>query len=230
MLEKEPYRRQENILTNVLRHAREIKAKVREEKWIEWVRSIDAHTSITDMWKNIRRVQGKQLSSTPTHPDPEGEADRLANGFARRTSATKLPIMTHNRLADLRPHRTKVIARACLEDSTTDTPLTMTELKASLKTGEDGITHTVIRNAGLAGHSAILALFSASWNEGRLPAEWKRANIIPIPKPKEPGNFRPISLLSCISERIANSLKQAQVGCREVALVSVCLHERIRHL
>lgn len=39
--------------------SREIKAIVREEKQIEWCRSIDAHTSLTGMCKNIRRVRGR---------------------------------------------------------------------------------------------------------------------------------------------------------------------------
>ena len=36
--------------------------------------------------------------------------------------------------------------------------------------------------------------------EGRLPPPWKEAKIVPIPKPKDPGKYRPISLLSCLSK------------------------------
>lgn len=208
-----------NILTDVLRHAKELKKEVREEKWTEWCRTIDAHTSLAVMWNNIRRIQGRPTSSTPTHPNPEEEAERLADGFARRTAVINLPIMTQNSLDNLRPDRNDSITRASLEDAQTDIPLTITELRASLRTGadtspgEDGITHTMINKAGHAGHTALLKLFNASWEEKRLPLEWKKANIIPIPKPKEPGSFRPISLLSCISKTmermVLNRLKWA---------------------
>ena len=66
--------------------------------------------------------------------------------------------------------------------------------------GEDGTTYSMLRNMGPAGDSALLALINASWIEGRLPTRWKSAVIKPIPKPKEPGKTRPISLLSCTAK------------------------------
>lgn len=56
------------------------------------------------------------------------------------------------------------------------------------------------RNLGPAGESALLALVNASWTSGRLPAPWKNAIVHLIPKPKELGKTRPISLLSCIAK------------------------------
>ena len=50
---------------------------------------------------------------------------------------------------------------------------------------------------------AITTLFNMSLTQGRLPAEWKLARIMPIPKSQEksdPANYRPISLLSILSK------------------------------
>ncbi|KAG0724244.1 RNA-directed DNA polymerase from mobile element jockey [Chionoecetes opilio] len=58
----------------------------------------------------------------------------------------------------------------------------------------------MITNAGSDGHSALLTLFNASWEACKLPSKWKEATIIPIPKPKDPGAMRPISLLSCVGK------------------------------
>ena len=50
---------------------------------------------------------------------------------------------------------------------------------------------------------AITSLFNLSLTQGQLPAEWKLACIMPIPKSEDksnPANYRPISLLSILSK------------------------------
>ena len=50
---------------------------------------------------------------------------------------------------------------------------------------------------------AITSLFNLSLTQGQLPAEWKLACIMPIPKSQDksdPANYRPISLLSILSK------------------------------
>ena len=42
-------------------------------------------------------------------------------------------------------------------------------------------------------------MFNKSYSLGRLPAPWKHALLVPIPKPRNNG-YRPITLLSCISK------------------------------
>lgn len=54
---------------------------------------------------------------------------------------------------------------------------------------------------------ALLALFRASVNQGKLPDKWRIAKIIPLRKPqkgnyKEPESFRPISLLPTPSKAL----------------------------
>ena len=47
----------------------------------------------------------------------------------------------------------------------------------------------------------LYTLFTTSYNSGRLPADWRSANISPIYKKgnkKEPTNYRPVSLTSVI--------------------------------
>ena len=46
----------------------------------------------------------------------------------------------------------------------------------------------------------MLKLINATWHESHLPTAWKRANVKPIPKPKDPENPRPIHLLSCVNK------------------------------
>lgn len=60
---------------------------------------------------------------------------------------------------------------------------------------------------------ALIALFQASLNQGRLPDKWKIAKIIPMRKPQkgnytEPEFFRPISLLPTISKALESVIAQ----------------------
>ena len=52
----------------------------------------------------------------------------------------------------------------------------------------------------------VTKLFSTSIRLGELPDEWKVARVTPIPKSdnhSDPGNCRPISLLSILSKLLA---------------------------
>ena len=209
-------------LKAVLQHTITVKAEVREAKWLEWCRSLDSHSSLGAMWRKLRAIRGMKPPTPQTHPDPEVEAERLAAHFAGRTSADNLTGATRRKLDELSPAREEATTRACEEEAATDTPIVLHELNSALKSGssdtspgDDGITHSMISHAGEAGHEALLKLFNASLEECRLPARWKTANIVPIPKPKDPGSFRPISLLSCVSktmERIVQNRLQWVTG------------------
>ncbi|GFT04608.1 putative RNA-directed DNA polymerase from transposon BS [Trichonephila clavipes] len=64
--------------------------------------------------------------------------------------------------------------------------------------GPDGIYGLMIDLLGPHGMQKLLDIFNFSWKIGRLPRDWKRAIIIPIPKPKKDtstsASYRPIAL------------------------------------
>lgn len=73
----------------------------------------------------------------------------------------------------------------------------------------------MIREAGQRTHNELLNIINASYDAGQLPSPWKDAIIHPIPKPKEPGKVRPISLLSCLrktAEKMVFARLQWMVG------------------
>ncbi|KAK3895219.1 hypothetical protein Pcinc_001078 [Petrolisthes cinctipes] len=88
----------------------------------------------------------------------------------------------------------------------TDRPFSLQELQQAKRrgrdtaTGADGVPYSMLAHAGPAGDAALLATLNASWTAGRLPPAWNEADIKPIPKPREPSKFRPISLLSCLAK------------------------------
>ena len=97
-------------------------------------------------------------------------------------------------------------------------PFSMKELKDALKKvktkkapGPDGITEEMLKHLGACSRAVLHKIFNHSWMKGVVPAVWKEAIVIPVPKKgkdkKNPRSYRPISLLSCVGkllERMVN--------------------------
>ncbi len=201
-------------------HAAQVDQEARTEKWMEWCASFDQHTNVSQMWKKLKTITGN-FCRMPTVPNPEHEAQNLMRDFASRSSTAQIPPDTRNVLTQLQPQRRQETMRAInTPDLDTDRPFTMGELKRALKQtntapGADRITHQMIYEAGMNTHSIVLDLINRSYDERRLPSAWKRADILPIPKPKQPGTYRPISLTACpckLAERMVLNRMKWRLG------------------
>ena len=81
---------------------------------------------------------------------------------------------------------------------------TLMTTKLHKSVGPDGIPNWVLKDlAGLVGPS-LCAIFTKSLAEGRIPIDWKKAYVTPIPKVHPPrsitSDIRPISLTPNISK------------------------------
>ena len=106
-------------------------------------------------------------------------------------------------------------------------------LKLKKTPGPDGITAEMLVHLGPVSRSTLLRVINASWLEGVVPQEWRRATICPIPKAgkdkRKIASYRPIALtshLSKLAERLIlsrlnhtaaerNLIPPEQVGFRE---------------
>ena len=79
---------------------------------------------------------------------------------------------------------------------------TIKGLKMKAAPGFDGISNVAIANFPKKCLETVVAIFKTCSNWGHFPRSWKHAKIKMIPKPnrcvKDSGNYRPISLLSCV--------------------------------
>ncbi|ETO08756.1 hypothetical protein RFI_28632 [Reticulomyxa filosa] len=70
--------------------------------------------------------------------------------------------------------------------------------------GPDNIHNLMLKNGGQSLIDSLVILFGWSYRIGYFPKEWKKSNIVAIPKPdRDPSickNYRPISLLSCVGK------------------------------
>ena len=78
--------------------------------------------------------------------------------------------------------------------------------------GPDQIHYEPLKHLPVNALQILLAAFNKVWCGGKFPDLWRKATIIPIPKPgkdhRNPSNYRPISLTSCLCktmERMANN-------------------------
>ena len=69
----------------------------------------------------------------------------------------------------------------------------------------------------------LLQMYNKLWKYKHIPTEWKRATIIPIPKPNKdhtnPSNHRPITLTSCLCkvlEKMINKRVMQYVEAKKI--------------
>lgn len=106
---------------------------------------------------------------------------------------------------------------------------TLDKLNIAKAEGLDQITNAMLKNTGEAARRIILELLNSTVIGGVIPSEWKVGNVILTLK-RIPGtdinNYRPITLISCLSKVLTSILAQriaAAVESSELAgdLVSV---------
>ena len=76
-------------------------------------------------------------------------------------------------------------------------------LNTNKATGPDGVTARLLREAAPSISSSLSCLFNMSLKKGKLPCDWKRANVTPVYKKGEKElvtNYRPISLTSLVAK------------------------------
>lgn len=190
-------------LQEVKNHAKAVFSQERTSKWLNWCNSLNCHTTVSAMWKQIRTASGK-FTPTPRHPDPLTKANALNHDFAARGNTSNLSQNTRDTLLQDQPqHLHNIDIALATPHPSLDRPYTPYELQRATKSksttpGADNITHSMISNAGPTTQTAILQLINNSHATRTIPNSWKKADIIPVPKLGKDNAFRPIALTSCL--------------------------------
>ena len=90
----------------------------------------------------------------------------------------------------------------------------MTCCDVTTANGHDDTSATMLKKTAMSITPVITELFNISIRLGEIPDEWKVARITPIPKggnASDPGNYRPISLLSILSKLLEKHVRNLLV-------------------
>jgi len=95
-----------------------------------------------------------------------------------------------------------------------------------------------LKQLGDRGTTELPRICNMSWINKTVPADWRKATIIPILKsgkpPNQPGLYRPISLMSCtakfmerlVQERLSYLLEsQNPLNCNQAGFRALCCTE-----
>ena len=95
--------------------------------------------------------------------------------------------------------------------SITEVENTLKNLDTSKAVGPDLIHNKVLKMASPAISNALTLMFNRSLSESRFPDCWKKAYVTPIHKKESKsvcGNYRPISLLSCVGKVLEKCIQK----------------------
>jgi len=203
------------------RTRRLIKAKKRQT-WKQYVSKLTCRTPLKQAWNMVRKIIGKANIPQYHHlsveglevTEPEDISNVLGQTFAKHSSSG-------NYSREFQQYKTTA-EQAALDFHSSNQEnyncaISLRELKQCLgeardtSPGPDGIPYQILRMLPDQCLTVLLDIFNHIWETNNFPQSWRRAMIIPIPKPGKdcsiPANHRPIALTSCLCktmERIIN--------------------------
>ena len=178
----------------------------RKRLWREKVESSRPSTNPDKHWRLLRLISGKRQHQATNQPiffgakcysKPQAIAGKFCQQFAsvgvHKTDRNSRLIDKKLKMKHPLDHTFSPFLPAATRDAI-DKSATSTAL------GPDGLTSLHLKHLGPSGISYLTDLYNLSLSHADIPAVWKKANIVPIPKPGKPANvsksYRPISLLS----------------------------------
>ena len=189
---------------------RKLRRAIAEAKRQSW-RKMCEDTSDEDLWTTFRKLTRPRHASRLGDfrvdetwiSDDAGKARVLADRFFPTSLPSNSPTheVIHSRISEF-------LASARFTDSI---DISRQELHAAIRAsgpwkapGSDRILNICLRECEDILAPYLLQLFSASLRLQSIPAAWKEATVVAVPKPggdtSLPKGYRPVSLLSCLSK------------------------------
>ena len=208
----------------------------KERAWQEQIDKLDGARDGTEFWNSFFRLTGAESRGTRKTPLMRSDGTHTENDKERAdTFAASLEKVHNVHQGTIFDDEFKVEVESTIkehemlfkplvshvpeedDDHETLTPITTGEIKAYLKKcksssapGLDGIRYGVLKQANDKVYEALAKICNGCMATGYYPKLWKKAEGIMIPKPgkdgKMPGNYRPISLLSCMGKLFEKTL------------------------
>ena len=193
--------------------------------WHEKTASLNMEKNMTGLWNLTRALNNDNSSKSKTAIEANNELiteKRAGNVFADLYQEQSTTHVDRERIKEVREETENIILSSFGDERMTD-PFSIKELKHALKKmkskkapGPDGITGEMLKHLGACSRAVLLKIFNHSWIKGVVPAVWKEAVVIPVPKKekdkKNPRSYRPISLLSCVGKLLERTINRRLIN------------------
>ena len=188
-----------------------------------YVSKINKNTPMSKVWKMIKKMKGTYKESIKHIKKPDGHfaetpkdvANEIGNSFSKNSSPTNYTkaFQKHKSNEEKKP-----LDFSADFETVYNKNFSMEELKSciadlSLTTpGPDEIHNTLLQHLPTETVYLLLDIFNNIWKEKVFPEAWRKASVIPIPKPgkdhSNPTNYRPIALTSCLCKLMEKLVNQ----------------------
>ena len=202
--------------------ARSVIKTSKKASWQHFCTNINSKTSPTKVWKSIRKIGGNRKSSGVKHLKVQGklitDKKSISNLLAETISKNSSSSNYSKQFQDIKKNKESQQLNFSSDNSEKyNVPFSMSELKQSLQkatssaAGPDNLHYELLTHLPYSGMKTLLEIYNHVWISNIFPPSWRRATVIPIPKPgkvhTDPTNYRPIALTSCLCktmERMVN--------------------------
>lgn len=175
--------------------------KAKRESWNNFCNSITYKTTSKDLWAFVRRMKGIEPTTVPVFnidnkfiTDPKEKANILVKHYQQVSSNNgySMEFINKKRKVDTKINKKVLVAETGHLDLPYNSDFTLFELDLALQNckngapGADNINYGIIRNLPAGSKATLLELYNYSfWKEGKTPACWNEAIIIPLLKPNK---------------------------------------------
>ncbi|KAG0443069.1 hypothetical protein HPB47_015323 [Ixodes persulcatus] len=180
--------------------AKRFSLELLRKEWHDHCTSFNGRTSTAKVWATMRGMTRTNVNKQLEKTWPSGWQSPMKNSQAKLA-----PYFFHRNVQ-------RVMTQPRLDFHSLHLNNPWTQLQGALFSitklhgapGPDMITVPALRNLPEAAMQELLDIFNESWELGQLPAIWRHALVIPIPKPgrtpKQLTDMRPISLTSHVGK------------------------------
>lgn len=196
------------------RQVRDLCDMAAREEFNKELQGPDGQSNPTKFADLVRRLSGKRVFRPPNQPITfKGKVHTKRKTIAQRFNKQYTSIGSHRHLRltrrVLRRIRKKKLDPEFAPFADADTINAIRRAKSSSAVGPDGMSMIHLKHFGRRAISYLTNLFNLSVSSSNIPSIWKKAHILPVPKPNKPAlistSYRPISLL-CPASKVLERL------------------------
>ena len=185
----------------------------KKTSWRNYISKLNSQASVKSVWNRIQKIKGKESTNSIHHlsvNDRDVTSHRdIANALADNVSHNSSSAFSTDAFTCVRKKAEKQTITFSSDNAEVyNKPFSMEELQDALhrahdtSAGPDEIHYQLLKHLPDASLLLLLNIFYKICLSHDFPSDWRKAIVIPIPKPGKdptnPINYHPIALTSCI--------------------------------